>query len=766
MRKRVFVSYSHKDYKWAKEVITQLETLGFKTWKDNAYDKTKERIESGIPAGGNWPKEIEHAIEECVGFIGLVSENSLKSEWCYSELLYAQQQTDHVNILIRHREDTLMPKGMRYLYANNSNIVWSETNPSAVWKSVEANSAFWALREGEVSIDEVQSPMVDKINALLKVDREHHQSFQLMKTLDRELLPVGTTRGPDHGLIRNTERMVSDGSGEKKPFGEFIQDSWESQKHLFIEGTGGVGKSVALLTFATEEGFLPINTTAVYIPLYRLADDKFSCDIDRYLKDRYAADEYDWIQKCSKSEWNKHPNLILLLDGYNEIPADYRRDVDRSIDDWSRRRGVQVVTTSRFIATFNNHMFQRIQLLELNRNTVNECLKKNDISPPDDYSNIWNVINTPLMLKIYVDVHDLKRKTSKNYLPFKSSVNAGSLIWNYLLKETSRCFDHKGTFEEIEYAIGLLLITPYIAWWMEKNHRFDITDKEFENLVEEASDYWKARQKPEYFKRMQRRMRQSSHDYVFDNELCILEEECAMFWLFTVGKRDYEEYRYTLLHQNFRDGLAAIHLANVAETCDRTLPEEIKRSFSEYVIDYLANIMEEKTIENTWNINRLYPTTHSNATHNLLRIVHKKNNGNLQNLNWSGMDLTGINLFSYRDTSMKLNLSTDKRHFEGTKMDIECFEQMKYEYIYSFSFSPDGSKIATALSDGTMRIWDAESGQQLGVALEGHTSKVRSAAFSMDGSKIVTGSDDGIVRIWDVESHRQIGESLKRHGGL
>ncbi len=49
--------------------------------------------------------------------------------------------------------------------------------------------------------------------------------------------------------------------------------------------------------------------------------------------------------------------------------------------------------------------------------------------------------------------------------------------------------------------------------------------------------------------------------------------------------------------------------------------------------------------------------------------------------------------------------------------------------------------VATTGSDGTVKLWDANTGTEL-TTLNGHTDSVRGVAFSPDGSLLVTTNDD------------------------
>ncbi|MCL6590464.1 MAG: protein kinase [Firmicutes bacterium] len=75
--------------------------------------------------------------------------------------------------------------------------------------------------------------------------------------------------------------------------------------------------------------------------------------------------------------------------------------------------------------------------------------------------------------------------------------------------------------------------------------------------------------------------------------------------------------------------------------------------------------------------------------------------------------------------------------------------------VNSVCFSPDGTKVLSAGSDKTLRLWEVKNGGLLKI-LKGHTHAVNSACFSPDGSCILSGSGDNTMIIWEAESGKKI----------
>ncbi|MBI5670189.1 MAG: protein kinase [Chloroflexi bacterium] len=85
--------------------------------------------------------------------------------------------------------------------------------------------------------------------------------------------------------------------------------------------------------------------------------------------------------------------------------------------------------------------------------------------------------------------------------------------------------------------------------------------------------------------------------------------------------------------------------------------------------------------------------------------------------------------------------------------------------INAVAFSPDNTTIASASSDGTLRLWRvADNGAALelqGEPLVGHGDAVWAAAFSPDGTLLVSGGADGAVRLWDAGSGAAVGQPIE-----
>ena len=107
------------------------------------------------------------------------------------------------------------------------------------------------------------------------------------------------------------------------------------------------------------------------------------------------------------------------------------------------------------------------------------------------------------------------------------------------------------------------------------------------------------------------------------------------------------------------------------------------------------------------------------------------------------------------------------RDWSGALLDL-CTHVLEGhgEEVYEIAWSPDGTCLASASADGTIRLWNPASGacnhMLMGHALNFHSGRRNAMAWSPDGKGLATAGSDGTMYLWNAAS----GKSIHVHQGM
>ncbi len=82
----------------------------------------------------------------------------------------------------------------------------------------------------------------------------------------------------------------------------------------------------------------------------------------------------------------------------------------------------------------------------------------------------------------------------------------------------------------------------------------------------------------------------------------------------------------------------------------------------------------------------------------------------------------------------------------------------KFQGAWKASYFPDSKRVAVSASSAAnpvIKVFDAETSSEL-LTISGHTKRVRAVDVSPDGKFIATGSQDGSMRVWDAETGAEL----------
>jgi WD40 repeat protein len=94
--------------------------------------------------------------------------------------------------------------------------------------------------------------------------------------------------------------------------------------------------------------------------------------------------------------------------------------------------------------------------------------------------------------------------------------------------------------------------------------------------------------------------------------------------------------------------------------------------------------------------------------------------------------------------------------------DLESGTQIGHEWrdgedeegeigVTAIALSPNGNTVGSGHLDGKVRLWDVETGKII-AKWTGHTRSVRAVCWSPDGGQVASGYEDGTAKVWALEN--------------
>lgn len=112
-----------------------------------------------------------------------------------------------------------------------------------------------------------------------------------------------------------------------------------------------------------------------------------------------------------------------------------------------------------------------------------------------------------------------------------------------------------------------------------------------------------------------------------------------------------------------------------------------------------------------------------------------------------------------------------KKTFTGYKVsgrhnpNLNLARDVHHSVVDCVAFSPDGKTLANGNKDGSIRLWNIDSGKLTKTLLE-HQGFINDLAFSPDGKLLASGSEEGLILMWDLKTGTHEAFLAERMGSI
>lgn len=399
-------------------------------------------------------------------------------------------------------------------------------------------------------------------------------------------------------------KVYINGDANPYPMEQIMDRLWndatahpEISPNALILGDGGMGKSTMMYHVCQE--MLRRKQLAVYVSL-QARESAGESIIDHVLRCLYQTEDGRTKQSFERltSSRHTHPDLILFIDGFNELTGSGARKYVSEVKALARCPGIQIIISSRldFLRDYGLSHFGMIHVCDLREHQIEQLFHDR----PEDWRNVLaqrnllTLLRNPMMALLYVSTCPIVEKNLElDYLDWILPIrNASDLLHDYYMAQIAILInrDDIDGIQVFRSVAAIDYVLPAVAHRMEQRGNTFLEEAEFDTVLQTAVDEVNDTcfpKLPEKLQKIKRRFR------IYPERLNIDEvyEQIVIEMVLLKAGAGYVAFG----HQIFRDYLCAVYLhgclmRNISvEELWHT--EEIHKG----VVLYLRNIGNEET---------------------------------------------------------------------------------------------------------------------------------------------------------------------------